>query len=265
MRQGAIGAQGPQGTQGNTGAQGSIGAQGSTGAQGPQGTQGNTGAQGSTGAQGPQGTQGAQGNTGTQGNVGAQGITGAQGPQGAQGTIGAQGPQGTQGDAGTTGQTAGSAFGSDCLVVNTSTYTLVPGLSVTLTVPASSVVLVAYGGGMYVNGTAGGDASAAELSLFVDGVQYSASGTITFTGINDASQRATGTGSATQVVAVAAGSHTFDVRARRAFNVGSTTTLFGTTSAVVSSNGTNTTSAGACGGFQVQGLRGRMMVQILKQ
>ena len=118
---------------------------------------------------------------------------------------------------------------------------------------------------MYVNGTGGGDASAAELALFVDGVQYSAAGTVSFNGINDNAQRASNNGAATQVVAVAAGSHTFEIRARRAFNVGSTTTLFGTVSAVVSSNGTNTTVAGACGGFQVQGLQGRLMVQVLKQ
>ena len=158
-----------------------------------------------------------------------------------------------------------SAFGTDCVVVNTSTYTLVPGLSATLAVPASSVVLVGYGAGMYVNATGGGDASAAELALFVDGVQYTTAGTVSFNGINDASQRANGNGATTQVVAVAAGNHTFEVRARRGFNVGSTTTLFGTTSAVVSSNGSNTTAVGACGGFQVQGLQGRLMVQILKQ
>ena len=149
-------------------------------------------------------------------------------------------------------------------MVTTSTYTLVPGLSATLTVPASSVVLVAYGGGMYVNSTNGGDASATELALFVDSVQY-AGGTLMMTGINDPNQRATGTGAATQVVAVAAGSHTFEVRARRAFNVGSTAILYGNQGAVVSSNGTNTSVAGACGGFQVQGLQGRLLVQILKQ
>jgi hypothetical protein len=118
---------------------------------------------------------------------------------------------------------------------------------------------------MYVNATAGGDASAAELALFVDGAQYAGAGTLSFSGINDTNQRATSNGAATHVVAVAAGSHTFEVRARRAFNVGSTTTLFGTTGAVVSSNGTNTTTTGACGGFQVQGLQGRLMVQVLKQ
>ncbi len=126
-------------------------------------------------------------------------------------------------------------------------------------------MLVAYGAGMYVNGTGGGDASGAELALYVDGVQYAAGGTVSFNGINDASQRAAGRGSATHVVAVAPGSHTFEVRARRAIAVGSTATLFGNTSAVVSSNGTNTTAAGACGGFQVQGLQGRLVVQILKQ
>lgn len=182
---GATGPMGPAGPQGPTGLQGPTGATGATGPQGPPvsfvglwsnfatynmgdtvyysgssyislvgNNKGNQpdlsqvqwamlAQQGATGATGPQGPQGVQGLTG---------LTGATGPQGNPGPIGltgAQGPTGLQGPAGTTGQGMYTALGTGSMVCNPNCPAMtVPGLSLTISVPANAFVQISTDGGV---------------------------------------------------------------------------------------------------------------------
>ena len=118
---------------------------------------------------GPQGPQGVPGPTGPQG---PQGPQGEQGEQGIQGPAGPDGAPGETGPAGTAGQGATTEFGSAPLLFTapSATFTPVPGLAVSVNVPADAVALVSTDGGTRVN--AGANAgSTVEIRLTVDGVQ----------------------------------------------------------------------------------------------
>lgn len=106
---------------------------------------------------GPQGPQGVPGPTG---------ATGATGPTGATGATGATGP------AGTTGQGATTGFGSATLplAAPSAIFAPVPGLAISVNVPADGVVLVSTDGGARVNGAASAN-STVEIRMTVDGVQ----------------------------------------------------------------------------------------------
>ncbi len=100
---------------------------------------------------------------------GAPGQIGQTGPQGGIGPIGPTGPQGAQGPAGTTGQTSQTAFQVQSLVVSTSSFATVPGLSLTVSVPANSNVIVAADGGVVVDSSLATAFSVADVTLAVDG------------------------------------------------------------------------------------------------
>jgi hypothetical protein len=72
---------------------------------------------------------------------------------------------------GTTGQDATTAFGTTALSLTTvsETYTAVPGLSQTITVPANSVVYVSTDGGVAVNSGTADAGATVDVGLFVDG------------------------------------------------------------------------------------------------
>ena len=188
---GATGATGAQGPVGATGAQGPVGLTGPQGAPGPQGPAGPTGpvgatgATGETGAIGPQGPAGPVGPQGPIGLTGPAGATGATGPQGPQGLVGPAGPQGLIGLTGATGATGATgpagprstngqdvvaAYGTAALALTPALpFTQLPGLSVTVTVPANSRVLISTSGGAALPSTALGQFSALDVAVFVDG------------------------------------------------------------------------------------------------
>lgn len=100
------------------------------------------------------------------GSKGEMGDPGEQGDPGPQGT---PGPQGMPGPAGTTGQAVQEGLGTGQLAVTAAmtTFTQIPGLSLSVTVPTGSVVVVHTEGGIQCTGV--GDAfSAVDVAIFVD-------------------------------------------------------------------------------------------------
>jgi hypothetical protein len=94
------------------------------------------------------------GAVGQQGPTGPQGAMGIQGIQGLKGDTGSTGPTGPTGPSGVTGQSGVTLFSTGPLTVTTSTFTFVPGMSTTITVPATTSVLVLAFDGGFVPGPA---------------------------------------------------------------------------------------------------------------
>lgn len=186
---------GPVGPQGEIGPEGPQGLPGATGATGPQG------ATGATGADGPIGPSG--------GPVGPAGPAGATGPQGATGATGTTGAAGTAGQSGAIVETTGSLT-----LTPTTPFTLIPGLTTTINVPANAFVLVSINLMVQTTSTAATGFSVVGIALYVDGVSPSVGGGGPFIVANS-------TGiiemfspwRMTQVVPVSAGTHTFSVSA----------------------------------------------------
>ncbi len=130
--------------------------------------QGVAGAKGDTGPPGQTGAQGAVGQIGPQGPIGPAGSIGPQGLQGPPGVDGAQGPQGP---AGTTGQSAQTVYQTSSLDTVSFSFAQLPGMSITVSVPANSTVIVAADGGIVVNSTSPTTAavSVVDVTLEVDG------------------------------------------------------------------------------------------------
>jgi hypothetical protein len=134
------------------------------------------------------------------------------GEPGEPGPKGDPGPAGENGPPGTTGQDILEAVGTGQLSVTGATnYTFVPGLALTVTVPANAKVHIDTTGGIQCTGT-GTAYSAVDVAVFVDG------------SITNAQRRvvAANTSGLAQVVSnwsfgrfinLTSGSHTIDVRA----------------------------------------------------
>jgi len=141
---------------------------GGTGPAGPTGATGATGPQGPAGATGPIGPQGPIGNTGAAGPIGPQGPignTGPVGPVGPAGPQGVQGPVGPQGPAGTMANVSSVTMTVDNTMLAT-TYTNMPGMSITFTpTTASTLVLFTASGFGYT-----GSNSLVEFRVLVNGV-----------------------------------------------------------------------------------------------
>ena len=88
-----------------------------------------------------------QGAPGQTGQIGPQGALGPAGPAGPQGAQGPQGPASTMGQIAETLYQTASLFASNPTVL----FTVLPGLSLTVSVPANSVVIVVADGGVAVN------------------------------------------------------------------------------------------------------------------
>jgi len=205
------------------GSEGPIGEMGDPGPQGPMGTMGTPG---SPGTNGTNGTNGASGMNGLAcWDLNANGVcdlamedidddtacdvadcAGPPGPQGAPGTPGASG---------TAGQNATSVFGTAGLTLSgtVTTFTAVPGLTQTLTVPTGHVALIMTEGGVQSSATLTTEAAAVDVSLFLDGAQFVNGGYQRL--IAPAAESVTATienWKLTIATPIAAGSHTFDVR-----------------------------------------------------
>jgi hypothetical protein len=224
--------------------------------------------EGATGPTGPTGATGATGPTGPTGPTGATGATGATGGTGPMGPIGLTGPIGPTGDtgpAGTTGQNSTIVTGTGILTITptTTTFALVPGLTQTLTAPSGSVALVNYNVGMYVNSSSDNAAAAAvEFAVFIDSVQSPSTGMVLAAQTLSncpACGNAPAWSGAMSVLTLTVGSHTIEVRAKRADKPAVPGTTWGTAvNAIVSSDGTET-------GANEDYIQGRMSVTFIKQ
>lgn len=139
---------------------------------------------------------------------GTPGAQGPAGPQGNPGTTGATGP------AGTTGQYANTVFTTGQLAITqtVTTYTLIPGLTQTITVPANAKVFVSTNGG-FQNAATGVSHATADFAIFIDGTASSVQRQVVAantTGLGQIMSQWTLSGS----FSLSAGSHTIQVRAR---------------------------------------------------
>lgn len=151
---------------------------------------------------------------GPQGPAGPAGPQGTQGVQGIQGIQGVPGATGPAGPAGTTGQYASTSLGSGqlTLLATTTTYTVVPGLTQTITVPSGAMVFVSTNGGVQTVGT-GTAYGIADFAIHVDGTVSNAKQLVV-------SANTTGLGnmldnwSFSTALNLSAGTHTIDLRAK---------------------------------------------------
>jgi hypothetical protein len=152
------------------------------------------------------------GDPGTPGERGPQGDPGATGPTG---DTGATGPAGPMGAPGTAGQDLVEVVGTGQLVVNAQTtlYTLVPGLTATVNVPAGAKVRVDTSGGIQCTAT-GNAYSVVDVALFVDGALAGPAGQRRVVAANTAAVgQIIANWSLGRAFTLAAGNHTFEVRA----------------------------------------------------
>lgn len=131
------------------------------------------------------------------------------------GPMGDPGGPGPMGDPGTTGQDIREVYGTGQLTVTSATtsFTLIPGLSQTIDVPADTIVRVDTNGGLQCT-AAGAAFSVVDIALFVDGVASVQGGQRRVVAAN--------TTTVGQMIAnwsfgrsyqLAPGNHTFEVRA----------------------------------------------------
>ncbi|HTL82890.1 MAG TPA: collagen-like protein [Bacteroidia bacterium] len=185
------------------------------------GPAGPTGAVGATGPTGPAGATGPSGPTGSAGATGPTGLAGATGASGPTGPAGAVGPTGPTG---TTGQGVYEVYGTGQLVVSTAmtTYTLIPGLTQTINIPANSKVIVHTDGGIQSTGATSTTYSVVDVGIFVDGVVTSSGGQRRIAIANTSSlAQLISNWSMDHTYTLSSGNHTFEVKAASA-GVGST-------------------------------------------
>jgi hypothetical protein len=218
--QGATGPQGPAGPQGSTGLTGPAGpASTIPGPQGPAGITGPTGPAGPTGqastVPGPQGPLGITGPTGP-----ASVIPGPQGPAGPTGPVstipGPIGPTGITGPAGNspiiTIVSGTASLLADSNVLN---YTLIPGLTAIITVPAGMThsVHIQTDGGVQLDSPFSFDGGFTDIAIFINGFQAGAGRRIPVD--NCAAGYSVNNYSFSVLTSLAAGSYTIEVRARK--------------------------------------------------
>ena len=174
------------------------------------------------------GLAGTPGPPGPPGAAGAPGATGAPGAQGPPGAAGAAGP------AGTTGQTGVSRLGTSPLSLATGAgFTLVPGLTATVTVPASAVVLVMSDGGVVTTSASSTGFSQVDVALHVDGNLLADGGYQRVVAANTGGVTAFNSArwNLSQVLTLSPGSHAISVSATGT-GVGSDATVGGSPSSV---------------------------------
>lgn len=116
----------------------------------------------------------------------------------------------------TKGQGVYEVYGTGQLVVNTSvtSYTLIPGLSQTINVPANSVVHVHTDGGVQSTGATSTSYSVVDIGLYVDGTVSQSGGQRRLSIANTAAlSQLVANWSIDRTYALSPGNHTFQVRA----------------------------------------------------
>ena len=162
---------------------------------------------------GPKGEPGATGGTGPKGDTGAPGADGATGPPGADG---AAGPNGDKGDTGAQGppgsgtqdQDSGTLLGTAELRLTALSFSVVPGLSASFTVPANAKVIVTSDGGALLSDQTSNLPGTADVALVVDGSISTAFQRFRISGSEF------GNWSFARTLALPAGNHTVGVSAR---------------------------------------------------
>lgn len=116
------------------------------------------------------------------------------------------------------GQSVVSAYGTSSLTVltTTTTFTLIPGLTTTITVPSNCFVMIYTDGTFITNSTSGTGYSSLDFAIFIDGAYPTNGGYCRLTADNPGANLTT-TVMGTQwtlgtVQALSAGSHTIQVR-----------------------------------------------------
>ncbi|HJZ77517.1 MAG TPA: hypothetical protein VKE51_37565 [Vicinamibacterales bacterium] len=246
---GSIGPQGPKGDQGPQGAIGAQGSQGSAGDKGDKGDKGDHGEKGDKGDEGitwrgpwsadtrydkndavsfngssfislvddnlgnkPGSSQSwdVLAQAGEQGPQGIPGLPGAKGDPGPTGGTGPQGTQGPQGDPGTTGQNATTVFGTTSLnVLPGNGFTVIPGLSMSVTLPSNSVLYLATDGGVQSSSTT--LATVVDVAIIVDG-SLTAAGAYRRISVPAAAPTGWATWEMSLSLPLAAGPHSVEVR-----------------------------------------------------
>lgn len=126
------------------------------------------------------------------------------------------------------GQTVTAAYGNATMsvLVNATTFTTIPGLTTSITVPAGYSVYVSTYGGFQTQSAASGGFSTIDFGLHVDGVLPTNGGFQRVTALNN-----TGVGnslsfwSLAQLVPMAAGTHTIELKAK--WNLGAAANVSG--------------------------------------
>jgi len=131
-----------------------------------------------------------------------------------------------QGISGVTGQNSTISVSTSTLSVTsaTTTYTALAGISQTITIPASCIVLLHTDGGYNTTVTTATGISTIDIAIFVDNVQVGNFATRRLSAFNPSSTAVNSTGQQWSIdniqTGLSAGSHTFDVRA--VYVIGST-------------------------------------------
>ena len=127
---------------------------------------------------------------------------------------------------GSTGQNAYSAYGTGSLTVtsSTTTFTLVPGLSLSVNIPANSVVLVTTTGAIATQGTGAGGFSVLSMGLFIDGALPANGGYQRISALNNSGLAGSiATWAMDMTNTLSAGTHTFSVQTK--YSQGSSATV----------------------------------------
>lgn len=133
--------------------------------------------------------------------------------KGDKGDPGPQGPQGPAGPAGAAGQIVEVSGSGQIQISSATNFSLVPGLSATVTIPANARVRVDTSGGIQCTGT-GNTYSVVDIALFVDDAISTAGGQRRVVAANTVGLAQMITNwSMSRSYALGAGSHTFEVRA----------------------------------------------------
>jgi len=128
------------------------------------------------------------------------------------------------------GQTTFTAFGSATLSVTSAvtTFTVLPGVTQTITVPENCKLLITANGGMNTTSTVTTSIAVVDIAIFIDGAYPTNGGYIKIGAHNPSSTAVNNTGlpwSITTIQNLSAGSHTIDVRA--VYSNGSTSSVSG--------------------------------------
>lgn len=137
---------------------------------------------------------------------------GAKGDKGDTGPAGPAGAQGSAGPTGTTGQDVIEGVGTGQIQVSGSTnFSSIPGLAITVNVPANAKLHVDTSGGIQCTGT-GNAYSAVDIAVFVDGSITNAQRRVVAANTAGVAQMLA-TWSFGRFLLLAPGSHTIEVRA----------------------------------------------------
>ncbi|MFN0247103.1 MAG: collagen-like protein [Kofleriaceae bacterium] len=168
------------------GSEGPPGEMGDMGAPGEKGDMGNMGTPGAPGQDGDDGTNGTNGQSGSaglacwdlNGNAACDVATEDTSNDGACSAIDCRGPQGPAGSVTTLGQGAAAVFGTGVLTLAPSEAAAIPGLSIQVTVPATSVyrVFVSTNGSGALAGTDPTEFAAVTVALSINNVATTAGG-----------------------------------------------------------------------------------------